>query len=175
MPHLHGTFSGPSVLVACRPGDPNSVPLLLDTGATTHVAGSLSRTRLKNLPGVGISTRAVGGGVSASLGQGTLLINFSEATGTLPLGLALFGTGAVNYSIADITPVCAAPIEWPSRSDPGPAPVQGNLVTGAGHALSAGAPQEGAAQERRKAPQEGTAKERRKSRFASLYSYAART
>ena len=58
--------------------------LLLDTGATNHVAGSLWRTSLKILPEVEISTRAVGGEVSASLGQITLLIDFFEATGALP-------------------------------------------------------------------------------------------
>ena len=83
-PHLHGTFTGPGVFVACQPEDSSSVTLLLDTGATTHVAAALWRTRLKILPSVGISTRADGGGVSASPGQGTPLIDFSEATGALP-------------------------------------------------------------------------------------------
>ena len=50
MPHLHGTFVHPGKFVACQPEEPSSVPLQLDIGATTHVAGSLSRTRLKILP-----------------------------------------------------------------------------------------------------------------------------
>ena len=59
MPHLQGMFKGPGVFVVCQPGDSGSVALLLDTGATIHVAGALWRTRLKILPGVCISTRAV--------------------------------------------------------------------------------------------------------------------
>ena len=65
MTHLHGKFTGPGICVVCKPEDPYSVALLLDTGATTHVAGALWRTRLKILPGMGISTRAVGGGPSS--------------------------------------------------------------------------------------------------------------
>ena len=71
LPHLHGAFLRPGEFVACQPEEPSSVPLLIDTGATLHVAGYARRKRLKVLPGVGISNRAVGGGVSASLGQGT--------------------------------------------------------------------------------------------------------
>ena len=41
MPHLHGEFTGPGVFVARQPEDSNSVALLVDTGATTHVAGAL--------------------------------------------------------------------------------------------------------------------------------------
>ena len=60
---------------------------------------------------VGFSTRAVGGGVSASPGQGTLPIDFPEATGALPLDLSLFGTRAVSFSVADIPPVGVDPVE----------------------------------------------------------------
>ena len=123
MPHLHGTFVRPGTFVACQPEESSSVPLLPDTGSITHVAGSLWRTRLKILPGVEISTRAVGGGVTASLGQGTLLIDFAEAAGALPTDLALFGTEAENFPVADVASVCVAPIEWPSAPDTGLAPV----------------------------------------------------
>ena len=64
MPQLHAKFPSPGVFIVCQPEGPDSVALLLDTGAAIHVAGALWRTRLKILPGVGISTRAVGGGVS---------------------------------------------------------------------------------------------------------------
>ena len=114
MPYLHGTFVRPGRFVACQPEGPSFVSLLLDTGATTPVAGSLWRTRLKILSGAGISTRAVGGGVSASPGQGTLLIDFAEATGALPTDLALFGnTAAGSFPVGDVASVCAAPVEWP--------------------------------------------------------------
>ena len=100
MPHLHGTFVYPARFVAWQPEGPSSMPLLLDAGATTHVASSLWRTGLKLLPGVGISTRAVGGGVSASLGQGTPLIDFAEATGAPPTDPALFGTRRPRASLS---------------------------------------------------------------------------
>ena len=50
MPHLHGTFVHPGKVVACQPEEPSSVPLLLDTSATLHVAGNLWRPRLKVFP-----------------------------------------------------------------------------------------------------------------------------
>ena len=60
MPHLHGKFTGPGDFVACQPDDPNSVALLIDTGAAIHVAGAQWRTHLKLLPGVAIcSPRSV--------------------------------------------------------------------------------------------------------------------
>ena len=135
MPHLHGTF----------------VHLLLDTGATIHVAGSLWRTRLKVLPGVGISTRAVGGGVSASPGQGTFIIDFAEATGALPTDLALFGTTmAESFPVCDVASVCAAPVEWPTTPYAGAAPGQVDLVTGADHPSTSPLSRLGSAKERRK-------------------------
>ena len=69
-----------------------------------------------------ISTRAVGGGVSASTGQGTPLIDFTEAMGALPFSLALFGTGAVDFSVADITSVCADPVNGPPSLTRAPRP-----------------------------------------------------
>ena len=153
-PHLHGTFTGPGEFVACQSEGAGSVPLLLDTGAAIYIAGSLWRTRLKILPGVGISIRAVGGGLFACPAQGTFFIDFAEATGALPLDLTLFGTGAARFSVADVTSVCVAPVEWSPEPDPGSAPVQVNLVTGAGRAPSSGA------------RHESTAKGRRKSRFS---------
>ena len=41
MPHLHGTFVHPGKSVACQLEVPSSVPLLLDSGATPHVTGTL--------------------------------------------------------------------------------------------------------------------------------------
>lgn len=116
MLNLHGTLVYPARFVAWQPEEPSSMPLLLDAGATTHVASSLWRTGLKLLPGVGISTRAVGGGVSASLGQGTLLISFEGAVSALPTGLAFFGTAtAKSFPVGDVASVCAAPVVWPPR------------------------------------------------------------
>ena len=83
------------------------MPLLLDTGATTHVAGSLWRIRL---PRAGISSRVVGGGVSASPDQGTLLITFADAVSALTTDLALFGTAAAeSFPIGDVASVCTPP------------------------------------------------------------------
>ena len=111
MPHLHGTFVHPGRFIACQHEKPSSVPLLLGTGATIHVAGSLWHNRLKILPGVGISTRAVGGGVTTSLGQGTHLIDLAEATGALARDPALFGTAAAeSFPIGDVASIYAAPV-----------------------------------------------------------------
>ena len=109
MPHLHETSNSPGKFVACQPEGPSSVLLLLDTGTAIFFASFLWRTRLKMFPGVGISTRAVGGGVSASLGQGTLLIHFAEATSALPTDLALFGT--VSFSVIAVASFCVASVE----------------------------------------------------------------
>ena len=109
----------------------------------------LWRTRLKILPGVGISTRAVGGGVSASPGQGALLIDFAEATGALPTDLALFGTGAVSFSVADVASFCVAPVEWSPELYPSSAPVQLDLVTGAVQSPPSGPLRKSSAKERR--------------------------
>ena len=119
------------MFVACQPEVPNSVALLAGTGAATHVAGALWRTRLKILPGVGSSFRAVGGGVYPSLRQGALLIDFAEATGALPKNLELFDPGAMGFSVAAIATACADHAECPPGPDPYAAPVEVNLVTGA--------------------------------------------
>ena len=110
MPHLHDKSTGPGVFVAYQPEDPGSVALLIDTGATTHVASALRRTRLKIFPGVGIFARAVGGGVSASPGKGTLLIDFFEATGALPTELERFDTRVVNFSVDAIPMPAPTPL-----------------------------------------------------------------
>ena len=114
-------------------------------------------------PPQGPSTRAVGGGVSASLGQGTLFIDFAEATGALPTGLALFGTGAVGFSFAAIAAVCADPAEWPPELDPSAAPVQMNFATGA-DPPAASPPSS-------RSPRGSRVKERRDSRFPTLRSH----
>ena len=147
--------------------------LLVDIGAAIHVAGALWRTRPKILPGVDISTCAVGGRVSDSLGQGTLLIDFAEATGALLTDLELFGTGAVRFLVAAIATVCADPVECPPELDPCVAPVKVILVTGADPPPTS--PPSG------KTPRRGAgfhsprglakAKERRTSRFPPLRSH----
>ena len=104
--------------------------LLVDIGAAIHVAGALWWTRPKILPCVDISTRAVGVRVSASLGQGTLLIDFAEATGALLTDLELFGAGAVSFLVAAIATVCADPVECPPELNPCMAPMQVTLVGG---------------------------------------------
>ena len=73
MPILHGRFAAEGPFAECPPGtlDDSDVGILVDTGATIHVAGAFWATRLSLLPGVGISDRTVRGGVSASLGRGT--------------------------------------------------------------------------------------------------------
>ena len=48
MPHLYVKFTGPCVFIACEPE--GSLALLIDTGATNHVAGALWRIRLKIPP-----------------------------------------------------------------------------------------------------------------------------
>ena len=170
MPHLHGKSTGPGVFVACKPEDPNSVAMPIDTGATTHVAGALWRTRLKILPGVCISIRAVGGGVSASLRQGTIPIYFAEAAGALPKDLELFGTSAVSFSVAT---VCADPAEWPPELEPYMAPVQVDLVSGADppptSPPSGKTPRRGGETRSPRGPTK--AKERRTSRFPPLRSH----
>ena len=113
-------------------------------------------------PCVGISTRAVGGGVSASPGQGRPLIEFAEATGALPVDLAPFGTGAVSFSVAAIVKACSDPAEWPPELDPSAAPVQANLVTGADPST--------ASPPSSRAPRGGTVIERRDSSLPPLRS-----
>ena len=117
LPYLHGRFTGPGISVVYQPKDPDSVSLLLDTGASIHVAGALWRTRLNVLPGVGISVRAVGGGASASLGQSTLLVDFAEATGGLLTEHGLFGTRSVIFTAATIATVCDETFFCPPRLD----------------------------------------------------------
>ena len=64
MPLLHGRFTTPGMFVACSPGSRGAdvVGLLVDTGATIHVAGREWDAHLGLLPGVGMSARALGGG-----------------------------------------------------------------------------------------------------------------
>ena len=69
-----------------------------------------------------------GAGVSASLGQGTPLIDFPGAKGALPTGLELFGNGAVSLTPSAIAAACADPAECPPELDPCMAPVQVNLT-----------------------------------------------
>ena len=74
MPLLRGRFTAPGSFVVCDldSTDAAVVGLLIDTGATNHVAGGRWDTHLNLLPEVGISARKVGRGVSASLGSGLL-------------------------------------------------------------------------------------------------------
>ena len=72
--------------------DPDSagasvVCLLIDTGATIHVAGGRWDTRSNLFPGVGISARTVGGGVSVSLGR--VLLELDLRAGASPSPSAL--------------------------------------------------------------------------------------
>ena len=107
-------------------------------------------------------SRAVGGEVSASPGQGTLLIDFAEAMGALPTDHALFGTTAAgSFQIGDVASGCAAPVEWPTTPHAGATPGHVNLVSGTGHP-TIGPPS-----------REGSAKERRESRFPPLRTPAA--
>ena len=64
MPLLHGRFTTPGKSVACTPDSraADVVGLLIDTGATIHVAGHGWHGHLGLLPGVGMSARTVGGG-----------------------------------------------------------------------------------------------------------------
>ena len=83
MPLLHGRFTTPGMFVACAPDSraADVVGLLIDTGATIHVAGHGWHEHLGLLPGVGMSARTVGGGVSASLGRGLLELDLQAGTG----------------------------------------------------------------------------------------------
>ena len=76
------------MFVVCSPNshDVPTAGVLIDTGATTHVAGALWGARLAHLPGVKISGRTVGEGVSAGLGRGTPELHFRE--GASPARLA---------------------------------------------------------------------------------------
>ena len=176
MPHFRGKFTGPGVFVVCQPEDPGSVALLLDTGAAINVTGALLRIRLKALLGVGISARAVEGGVSASLGQGTPFIDLVEITDAPLVELELFGTRAVNFTVAAIANACAGPIKWPLKPGAYMAPVQVNLVKSTGPASAAPSPGKalprgGAGARSPRGP--GKAKERRPCRFPLLGSHAA--
>ena len=68
--------------------------------------------------------------MSASPGQGTLLIDFAEATGTLPTDLELSGTGAVSFSAVAISTACVDPVDWPPELDSCMAPVHVCIVSG---------------------------------------------
>ena len=63
IPLLRGRFTTPGMFVACGPEstDAGVVGLLINTGATIHVAGGCWDSRLNLLPGVGMSARTVGG------------------------------------------------------------------------------------------------------------------
>ena len=108
----------PGIFFACQPENLNSVAFLIDTGATIHVAGALWRALLKTLPGVGLFTRALGGGVSASPGQGTLLIDFAEAAGALPTDLDFCSARAPSAfkSLPSPPPAPTTPSEFPSSA-----------------------------------------------------------
>ena len=82
MPLLRGRFTTPGSFVVCDPESTDAavVGRLIDTGATTHVAGGRWDTRLNLLPGVGMSARTVGGGVPASLGRGLLELDLRAGT-----------------------------------------------------------------------------------------------
>ena len=79
---LRGRFTTQRMLVVCSPESPDAgvVGLLIDTGATIHVAGQCWDTRLNFLPGVGMSARTVGGGLSADLGRGLLKLDLRACT-----------------------------------------------------------------------------------------------
>lgn len=98
------------------------VGILIDTGATTHVAGARWATRLSLLPGVGISARNVGGGVSASLGRGTLELDLRVGASPTPSALDAALTGPrypdmpipgrhVRLPAADVGAFCGASID----------------------------------------------------------------
>ena len=122
---------------------------------------------------MGISARAVRGGVSASPGQGTPLIDFVAATGAFPTNFELFGTRAANFLVAAIANACADLIESPPEPDPRMAPVQVNLVKDAGPSPagppSGQTPRGRAGTRSPRGP--GKAKERRRSRFPTLRSH----
>ena len=100
--------------------------------------------------------------MSASPGQGTLLIDFAEATGSSPADLALFGTTAAgSFPVGDVASVCAAPVEWPTAPHAGAAPGHVGLVTGADHPAIG------------PSSRKGSAKERRESRFPPLRAVGA--
>ena len=84
MPLLHERFTTPGMIVACGPDSTEAdvVGLLIDTGATIHIAGNGWDAHLNPLPGVGMSARAVGGGVSVSLGRGLLELDLRAGTGS---------------------------------------------------------------------------------------------
>ena len=64
MPLLRGRYTTPGSFVVCDPESTDAavVGLLIDTGATTQVAGGRWDTRLNLVPGVSMSARTVGGG-----------------------------------------------------------------------------------------------------------------
>ena len=73
--------------------------------------------------------------MSASLGQGTLLITFADTVSALPTDHALFGTAAnESFPIGDEAPVCATPVVWSTLV--GAAPGHVNFALGADHPAS---------------------------------------
>ena len=136
MPLLRGRRTAPGSFVVCDPDSTDAavVGLLIDTGATTHVAGGRWDTRLNLLPGVGISARTVGGGVSASLGRGLLelglLAGAPSSASTLDYDLngpscpGAFVPGRharARLPAADVGTFCGDPFAYPAvvRGDVG--------------------------------------------------------
>ena len=122
MPLLHGRFTTPGMFVACTPDsrEPDVVGLLIDTGATIHVAGHGWHEHLGLLPGVGMSARTVGGGVSASLGRGLLELDLRRAGPCPPWtraagGLLASGLGRPSQHwlpAADVGMFCGDLVEY---------------------------------------------------------------
>ena len=81
-PLFHRRFVAAGTFAVCLRDAHNETiaGVLIDTGATIHVAGALWRTRLALLPGVG-------GRVPASLGRCTLELDFHESTSPPPAGI----------------------------------------------------------------------------------------
>ena len=129
MPLLRGRRTAPGSFVVCDPDSTDAavVGLLIDTGATTHVAGGRWYTRLNLLPGVGISARTVGGRVSASLGRGLLELDLRAGAPPYasPLDYDLNGPsypGAfvpgrharARLPAADVGTFCGEPFAYPA-------------------------------------------------------------
>ena len=100
----------------CQPNDPGSVALLLDIGAAIHVAGALWRTRLKILPGAGISPRAVGGGFRPAPGKARTS-SISPRPRALSLPSSSWSERAPLTPRSAIANAYAGPIEWPPELD----------------------------------------------------------
>ena len=77
-PRLHGVFAANGLFRVCTP-EVSTVSLLVDGGATFHVAGARWASRLRTLPGCGVSARGVGQNIAPSLGRGMLTLRFAPA------------------------------------------------------------------------------------------------